>query len=401
MPKIARQYEGVEFPEYRSVSGYSRLNHRTVVPFGSGKMHYKTLRDENRPKRRKVSKKKTFFQSLISGLCILFLMCVVMPFGFNNITKAMFVPKPYKNITTDLNELRYPTHNYLSNAWFMGQRSFRYAAQGKQAQMVPLKENVNMPVLESELRKLMTIYPNIQPAVYVWDYETQNYVDINASEIYSTASIIKIPVLIDLFKTIEANQISLDETMPLTEYYRTEGSGSLQFKAENSEYTIDKLAEKMITESDNSATNMLMAKLGSMTDVNQAVRDWGLSHTEVQTWLPDYNGNNHSTARDLATMLYNIDENDKFLTEASRNRILNYMGHVHNNRLIQAGLGEGSVFLHKTGDIGKMLGDAGIVIAPNGKKYIVVIMANRPHNHLAGKEFIVRASEIIYNYMVK
>ena len=42
----------------------------------------------------------------------------------------------------------------------------------------------------------------------------------------------------------------------------------------------------MITESDNSATNMLMTKVGSMTDVNQNIRDWGLKNTEVQTWLP-------------------------------------------------------------------------------------------------------------------
>ena len=39
---------------------------------------------------------------------------------------------------------------------------------------------------------------------------------------------------------IEAGQISLDDTIALTEYFRTEGSGSLQFKAANSEYTIDK-----------------------------------------------------------------------------------------------------------------------------------------------------------------
>ena len=48
-----------------------------------------------------------------------------------------------------------------------------------------------------------------------------------------------------------------------------------------------------------------------------------------------------------------------------------------------------------------MLGDAGIVYAPNGKKYIVVIFANRPHNSPLGKEFIVKASEIIYNSMVR
>ena len=49
----------------------------------------------------------------------------------------------------------------------------------------------------------------------------------------------------------------------------------------------------------------------------------------------------------------------------------------------------------------KMLGDAGIVFAPNGKKYIVVILAKRPHNAYQGKEFIVKASELIYKAMVK
>lgn len=109
--------------------------------------------------------------------------------------------------------------------------------------------------------------------------------------------------------------------MPLTNYYRSEGSGSLQFKAENSTYTIDKLARMMITESDNSATNMLMARLGSMTDVNSALREWGLKHTYVQTWLPDLGGTNHSTARDMAQILYNID-NPKFLSNSSREKSL-------------------------------------------------------------------------------
>ena len=48
-----------------------------------------------------------------------------------------------------------------------------------------------------------------------------------------------------------------------------------------------------------------------------------------------------------------------------------------------------------------MLGDAGIVLTPTGQKYIVVILANRPYNAPEGKDFIVKASEIIYNYMVK
>ena len=109
-------------------------------------------------------------------------------------------------------------------------------------------------------------------------------------------------------------------------------------------------------------------------------------------------GNNYTTAKDVATMLYNVDNTD-FLSMQSKEKIFDYMGHVHNNRLIQAGLGPGALFMHKTGDIGKMLGDAGIVFTPNGKKYIVVILANRPHNSVLGKEFIVKSSQVIYNYM--
>ena len=101
----------------------------------------------------------------------------------------------------------------------------------------------------------------------------------------------------------------------------------------------------------------------------------------------------------MAKILYNLD-NPGFLNINSREYIIDYMSHVKNNRLIQAGLGEGALFIHKTGDIGTMLGDAGIVYAPNGKKYIVVILAQRPYNSPQGKDFIVKASEIIYKYIV-
>jgi len=39
--------------------------------------------------------------------------------------------------------------------------------------------------------------------------------------------------------------------------------------------------------------------------------------------------------------------------------------------------------------------------APNGKKYIVVILATRPYNSPMGKDFIQKASNIIYTSMIK
>ena len=381
MPKLAQRYEYREYPLH---TVYSKPPVTPAV-------------------RRTVDSKKVarnyLIHRIISVSVVTFLGLSILPYGFNKVTKMIFNPTPYKSVKADYAQLRFPTANYLSNDWFMGQRALR-SAEVKKPQMMTITEGNELTGLENSLKNLASLYPSVHPSIYVWEYDSQNYAALNADEVFPVASIIKLPVLINLFRSIEINQLSLNDTMPLTEYYRTEGSGNLQFKAHNSQYSIDDLARVMITDSDNSATNMLISKLGSMTDVNSAIRQWGLKHTYIQTWLPDLGGTNHSTARDMARILYNIDNPD-FLGTSSREKIFDYMGHVHNNRLISAGLPQNAEFLHKTGDIGKMLGDAGIVFAPNGKKYIVVIFAKRPHNSVLGKEFIVKASEIIYNSLVQ
>lgn len=395
MPKLAEQYDRRQF--YAEVyKTYPRISE--VRPLRTyGKPAYE-------PSHLQVNKKKVkrnnILHKIISTLFFTAIAVFVLPLGFQRVTMSFLHGSPYPQIKTDYHALRFPTTDYLSNDLLFNQR-YLTGIEVKKPLMQKISETYRMGDLEISLKNLMAQYPSIHPSVYVWQYETEKFADINASEIFSAASIIKIPVLIELFKAVEAKQLTLEDKMFLTDYYRAEGSGSLQFKAENSSWTIDELARIMITESDNSATNMLMSKLGSMLDINSAIREWGLNGTYVQTWLPDLTGNNHTTARDLGTMLYNIDNNPNFLDISSREKIFDYMGHVHNNRLIQAGLGLGSLFMHKTGDIGKMLGDAGIVFAPNGKKYIVVILANRPHNSVLGKDFIVKASEIIYNYMVR
>ncbi len=394
MPELARR-------EYYDNRYYARREYNTPLHTVERQTPQRgtQLRSNKLTADKKKIERNYLIHRIVSVAVVSALALTVLPYGFNKVTRNMFNPTPYKNVKTDYQQLLFPTSNYLSNHWYLGIRSLE-GARVKKPEMTALTEGNELSGLENQLKGLASAYPSIHPSVYVWDYQTGNYVDINADEIFATASIIKVPVLVQLFRSIEKGQIELFDEMPLTEYYRTEGSGSLQFKAQNSKYSIDTLARMMITESDNSATNMLMAQMGSMTDVNSAVRRWGLKHTYVKTWLPDLQGTNHSTARDMATILYNID-NPNFLSTSSREKIFDYMGHVHNNRLIAAGLPAGAEFLHKTGDIGTMLGDAGIVYAPNGKRYIVVIFAKRPHNSPLGKEFIVKASETIYNYMVK
>ena len=357
-----------------------------------------------RPAVSHVSKKKlkkkanpiaVFFRILFAVLFVLY----ISPCYMDNVTRPAFLKaEKYPDIKVDTNLMLRPTSAYLYNNHFLGV-NFLSSTELKKPQMQRLYETYHLTTLENNLRYHAASHPSLKPSIYVWDYESGKFADINAKDVYPTASIIKVPVLIHLFRAIEAGMINLDDKIAMTDYYKSEGSGSLQFKGNNSVYTVDELARVMITESDNSATNMLMDATGGMNAMNQSLRKWGMKNTRVNDWLPDLAGTNVSTAREMATLLYNID-NPNFLTLTSREKMVDYMSHVHNNRLIQAGLPSSAIFIHKTGDIGKMLGDAGIVYTPNGKKYIVVMFVNRPYNSPEGKDFIVSASSLIYNYMV-
>lgn len=368
-----------------------------------------------RHKKKKANPVKELFRICIVFSLLAVFMTFVFPTAYNRLINNVFFPnslpvntktqgnlaqkKPENISAVNLYSIANPTTNYLSNDLFHNRLMLTPTIEKTHSEITTMYHTNEMAGLKNQLQGLMKEYPMVKPAIYVWEYENGKYVDINGDELYSAASIIKLPILVRLFKSIEANQMTIFDDMLLTDYYQSSGSGNLQYAQTGRKYTLDQLAKTMIQDSDNTSTNMIMSKLGGMDDINIGLRDWGISKTYVRTWLPDLKGTNKTTAKDMAKILYNLD-NPGFLNINSREYIIDYMSHVKNNRLIAAGLGDGALFIHKTGDIGTMLGDAGIVYAQNGKKYIVVILANRPHNAPQGKDFIVKASSLIYKAIV-
>ena len=372
----------------------------------------------HRIKKAKVKKKRNLFLEVFRFIVVMtFLVAFavfVLPTSYNSLIKQVFYPfkintrvnyndilKTNPAYATDVNlySMAFPTVNYINNDMFNNLHLLTPTIRKVHSEVTTMYQTSEMQDLKKSLINLNKEYPSIKPSIYVWEYENGKYVDINSKQIYPAASIIKLPILVRMFKSIEAKQFGLFDEMKMTEQYRSSGSGNLQYSQADRDYSMDYLAKIMIQDSDNTSTNMIMSKLGGMDDVNIGLRDWGISTTYVRTWLPDLEGTNKTTAADIAKILYNLD-NPGFLNINSREYIIDYMSKVKNDRLIKAGLGEGALFIHKTGDIGTMLGDAGIVFAPNGKKYIVVILAKRPHNAYQGKEFIVKASEIIYKAII-
>lgn len=309
-------------------------------------------------------------------------------------TEALFEDNSGAKIPSDYSLLS-SAETPFTNTEFLGSR-FIANVNTENPLMKRPKLNREMTRLTGRLKALAAPYTSLDAGIFVWDYATGNYVSINGDKEFPTASMVKVPIFLELFKRVEMGLTNLNQTMTLTDYYVSEGSGMLQYKPVGTVLPMYTLAQKMIQESDNSATNMILSTLGGVDGVNADLRNWGFSQTHMSNWLPDLDGTNVSTPYDFGSILYNID-NTNFLSLKSRATIVDIMSHVKNRFLVQAGLPDGVQYIHKTGDIGHMLGDGGIVTLPDGRKYIIVIMVKRPWNSFCAKQFIIDASKTIYN----
>ncbi|MCD8023959.1 MAG: class A beta-lactamase-related serine hydrolase [Candidatus Gastranaerophilales bacterium] len=311
-----------------------------------------------------------------------------------------------RNIHLEAEKIYPPTLNYISNSNLMGKNLLIAPSVKNTEKLLKINSTGNIESLNSNLHSILAQYPKLHAGIFVYDYISGKTVEINSDEIFPAASIIKIPVLLDLFnrsKKLEDegfSPVDINEKMTFTEAHRTEGSGNLQYKSAGVDYSLDYLAKIMIRQSDNSATNMLLEYNGGINEINSSLRRWGFTKTQVNSFLPDLQGKNSTSPREIATLLYNID-NQNFLPLKSSASIKEYMSKVENRTLIKSQLPPDAIIIHKTGDIGKMLGDAGIVYSPSGRKYIMSIMVKRPHNDYSARDLIQKAAKAVYDTLGK
>lgn len=104
---------------------------------------------------------------------------------------------------------------------------------------------------------------------------------VDAQRSYPTASTFKVPVMVDIFRQIDAGVIDLAERKALAETDITPGSGVLRDLEPGINPTIHDLLMLMIIISDNSATNMLIDRAGGPAHITETMRALGYSSIEV------------------------------------------------------------------------------------------------------------------------
>jgi beta-lactamase class A len=101
-------------------------------------------------------------------------------------------------------------------------------------------------------------------------------------ETFSTASLIKVAVLVTVFDLVEQGQLSLDDPLTLLKIDKVPGSGNLQFMHDGATLTVRDAAWLMSTTSDNTATNLLLDRI-LIRRVWEKMEKLGLMHTKVHS----------------------------------------------------------------------------------------------------------------------
>lgn len=252
--------------------------------------------------------------------------------------------------------------------------------------------------LKTSLVELQELIPELTPTVYIFDLDTGNYVDIAGNAQIPAASTIKLPILVAFFKAIDEGQITIHQSMVMQSSQIAEGSGDMQIQPAGTRYTALEVATQMIINSDNTATNMMIDLLGGALALNQQFVEWGLTATVINNPLPDVEGTNTTSAQDLVRMFAHLHQGD-VLSLRSRDRVLNILQRTYNKNLLPAGVSEATISYNKTGNIGEVLGDVALMDLPNGKRYAIAALVQRPDNDGRARELIRRVSQTVYQAM--
>jgi beta-lactamase class A len=257
----------------------------------------------------------------------------------------------------------------------------------------------NWESVSSEIQSYITSFPGIV-GLYIEDIETGMYMTYNAKRLFPSASVIKIPIMAAVFKYLKEKKIPETRKLTLKRHHKAPGAGKLKYCRTGSKFTIIELVERMITESDNTATNMLVEFLG-FDYLNRSFAEFGLKSTNISRNVMDMKKlklgiENYTTPEDIGYLLRQI-YFKKVIDEYTSEKMLNILLRQKVNDRITRGVPAGCKVAHKTGLMRNVCHDAGIVFHPNGV-FIICVFTENITNYSTAKNFIATVSSIISRY---
>ena len=208
------------------------------------------------------------------------------------------------------------------------------------------------------------------------DLKTGEHFGIAAARPVQTASVIKLPVMVEAFYQMQEGKLKWSQPVKETAFDRVRGSGILQDLSPQIGLTLGDAITLMIDVSDNTASNMVFRTVG-IDAVNARMQKLGLKHTVLNGYVFHEKdaanaeakkfGLGETTADDMVHLLTLIRQH-KILTPAACDQMLKILS---KQRAIDAfprytSNLPGVTWAHKTGALDAVRNDVGIAETPAG-----------------------------------
>ena len=266
--------------------------------------------------------------------------------------------------------------------------------------IAPDLREVQWEAMTSELARMAATYPG-RVSVYLKDLKSGRTWMYRPDDLFPAASLIKVPVMIAAFYNIRDGQLALDERIPITRRNRVGGSGSLKWRPDGTKLTVRELLVHMINESDNTATKMVLDRLG-IGYVQQQFPRMGLLYTGIYEEGMSIKGGrvmheNYTTAREMASLMdkiYTGQAVDKVSSEVMLD-ILKKPKAVASR--LAKGMPVGWEIAHKTGLLRRACHDSAVFITPNGD-YAVTVLTGQNSSYAQAKDFITKVGRVTFKH---
>jgi len=262
--------------------------------------------------------------------------------------------------------------------------------------------------LQDQLRRIIAS-SGAEVAVAYRTLDGKSELLLDADKTFHAASTMKVPVMIELFRQVQTGALSLDESLPIRNQFRSiidgspyalsegDDSDSAVYAAVGKSLTLGKLCELMITVSSNFAANLLIERLG-VDNIRRTVTSLGADGMQVVRGVEDQKAfdkgmNNTTTARGLMVLLDKLAHGSAVGPDADK-KMIDILGRQQFNDAIPAGVPAGIAVAHKTGNITRIHHDAAIVLAP--RPYILVVLVRGIEDQKKSAALIADLSRAIY-----
>ncbi|SDX99536.1 beta-lactamase class A [Micromonospora pattaloongensis] len=221
---------------------------------------------------------------------------------------------------------------------------------------------------------------------------------VNGSFRPPAASVIKLWILAELLRQVDCGRLSLEKKVLVERRDVVAGAGDLRDEKLPQRVPVRRLAELMITVSDNTATNVLIDTLGGVAPVNALIRALGQQQTQLGSKLYDPSPRargNYTSAVDVVSLLAAVWEG-RLLSPASRDFMIDLMRGQTIDTKIPAALPPDAPVAHKTGELEDAAHDVGYYLIP-GSEVAVAFLTAGPE--APGTELVRELARAVYDHV--